>query len=99
MYNFAYETDVYKIWADMIAFNESTKPIGTRHNCAFVGRRDGKKFVMEHDAIMEKYGKQMMMVGRIPDALSGAMGNQMYIANLDTDEELNQFFRDLLEEC
>lgn len=99
MYNFAYETDVYKIWADMIAFNKSTKPIGNRHHCAFVGRRDGKKFVMEHDAIMEKYGKYMKMVGRIPDALAGAMGNQMYIANLDSDEEREQFFRDLLEEC
>lgn len=99
MYNFAYETDVYKIWADMIAFNKSTKPLGNRHHCAFVGRRDGKRFVMEHDAIMEKYGKHMKMVGRIPDALSGAMGNQMYIANLDTDEERDLFFRDLLEEC
>ena len=99
MYNFAYETDVYKIWADMIAFNKSTKSIGNRHHCAFVGRRDGKKFVMEHDTIMEKYGKNMKMVGRIPDALSAAMGNQMYIANLDTDEERDMFFRDLLEEC
>ena len=42
MYNFAYETDVYKIWADMIAFNSSLKPLGNRHYCAFVGRRDGK---------------------------------------------------------
>ncbi len=98
MYNFAYETDVYKIWADMIAFNKSTKPLGGRHNCAFVGRRDGKSFVMDHNAIMEKYGSKMKMTGRLPDALASAMGNVMYIANLDTDEELNTFFRDLLEQ-
>lgn len=99
MYNYAYETDVYKIWADMIAFNKSTKSLGNSHHCAFVGRRDGKTFVMDHGAIMEKYGSKMKMIGRIPDALSGAMGNQMYIANLDTDEELNQYFKDLLEQC
>lgn len=98
MYNFAYETDVYKIWADMIAFNSSTKPLGSRHYCAFVGRRDGKHFVMDHQAIMDKYGSRMKMTGRIPDALSGAMGNAMYIVNVDTEEELNAFFRDLLEE-
>ena len=98
MYNFAYETDVYKIWADMIAFNKSTKPLGGSHNCAFVGRRDGKSFVMDHNAIMEKYGSKMKMTGRLPDALASAMGNVMYIANLDTDEELNAFFRDLLEQ-
>ncbi len=99
MYNFAYETDVYKIWADMIAFNKSEKPLGNRHHCAFVGRRDGKKFVMNHNAIMEKYGRRMKMSGRLPDALAGAMGNQMYIAILDTDDELDAYFRDLLEEC
>lgn len=98
MYNFAYETDVYKIWADMIAFNKSTKPLGTKRFCAFVGRRDGKKFVMDHDAIMHIYGEKMKMMGRLPDALSGAMGNQMYIANLDTEEELQKFFDDLLAE-
>ncbi len=98
MYNFAYETDVYKIWADMIAFNRSEKPLGNRHYCAFVGRRDGKRFVMDHAAIMEKYGSRMKMSGRLPDALAGAMGNQMYIVNLDTDAELDVYFKDLLEE-
>ncbi len=98
MYNFAYETDVYKIWADMIAFNKSDKQLGKSHHCAFVGRRDGKSFVLDHNAVMEKYGDKMKMYGRLPDALAGAMGNQMYIANLDTDEELDIYFQDLLEE-
>lgn len=96
MYNYAYETDVYKIWADMIVFNHNTKPLGQSHYCAFVGRRDGKVFQLDDAAVMEKYGAKMKMWGRMPDALSGAMGNQMYIANLETEEELNQFFADLL---
>lgn len=96
MYNYAYETDVYKIWADMIVFGESTKPLGDRHYCAFVGRRDGKAYVMDHDAIMGKYGENMKMYGRIPDALSGCMANIMYIANLDTQDQLEEFFRDLM---
>ena len=97
MYNFAYETDVYKIWADMICFDQSTKPLGTRHYCAFVGRRDGREYAMDHNAIMEKYGHCMKMQGRIPDALSGAMANQMYVVNLDTKEQLDQYFKDLLQ--
>ena len=97
MYNYAYETDVYKIWADMIAFDASTKPLGKRHFCTFMGRRDGVTYKMDHDAVMRKYGNRMKMQGRIPDALSGAMGNIMYLVNLDTDEEREQFYRDLLE--
>lgn len=96
MYNFSCETDVYKIWADMVCFDKSTKPIGNRHYCAFVGRRDGKSYKMDHNGIMEKYGSCMKMQGRIPDALSGAMGNQMYIVNLDTEEELQEYFADLM---
>lgn len=97
MYNYAYELDVYKIWADMIAFDTATTPMERpRHYCAFVGRRDGKAYAMSHEAIMEKYGSRMKMEGRMPDALSGAMGNQMYVANLDTYEQLQQYFVDLM---
>lgn len=98
MYDYAYETDVYKIWADMIAYNKSTKELGNRHYCAFVGRRDGKQFVLDHNAVMEKYGHCMKMNGRIPDALADAMGNQMYIVTFDTIEEVEQFFSDALEQ-
>ena len=96
MYNFAYETDVYKIWADMIAYDSSLKALGTCRYCAFVGRRDGRHYAMDHDAIMSKYGQAMRMQGRIPDALSGAMANVMYIAVFDTKEQMDEYFRDLL---
>jgi hypothetical protein len=98
MYNFANETDVYKIWADMVAFDHSTIPMDRPHHfCAFCGRRDGKHFVMDHDAICNKYGPNLKMSGRIPEALSGAMANQMYLANFETEEEMQRFYDDLLE--
>ena len=96
MINFAHSTDVYKIWADMIAFDHSEKEVGEHKFCAFAGLRDGKNFVMDHDAIMAKYGSQMRMVDRIPEALSGAMGNQMYMAVFSTQEEMNAFYSDVL---
>lgn len=94
MMNYANSTDVYKIWADMIAFNCSTKPQGEHFYCAFAGRRDGKPFQLSHEELTAKYANQIRMMGRIPDALSGAMGNQMYIAVFPTEEELNQFYAD-----
>ena len=99
LYDFAYETDVYKIWADMIAFDHSTIPVyKANHFCAFCGRRDGKNFVMDHNSIMAKYGYCMKMQGRIPEALSGAMANDMYVANFDTEEAMWNFYKDLLAE-
>ena len=95
MYNFAHETDVYKIWADMIAFDYSTKPLGQHHYCAYIGRRDGKNYAMDHDAIMAKYGSCMKMQGRVPEALSGAMADVLYMANFDTKEQMDEYYRDL----
>ena len=96
MINFAHSTNVYKIWADMIAYDSSMMPVGEHQYCAFAGRRDGKDFVFDHDALMAKYGHCMKMVDRIPDALSGAMGNQMYVATFPTKEEMDAFYADVL---
>lgn len=96
MINFARNANVYKIWADMIAFDQSTSPIGRHAYCAFAGLRDAKEYAMSHDDVMAKYGHCMKMVDRIPEALSGAMGNQMYMATFDTEEEMNAFYKDVL---
>ena len=96
MIDFAHSTDVYKIWADMIAFDRSTMPVGQHTYCAYAGRRDGKAFAMRHTAIMKKYGSHMRMVDRMPDALADAMGNQMYVATFATKEELDEFYQDVL---
>ena len=96
MINYAHSTDVYKIWADMVAFNSTLVPEKEHCFCAYVGRRDGKDFVYSHEDIMAKYGSCMKQVGRIPKVLSGAMGDQMYIAVFSTREDLNQFYKDTL---
>ena len=95
MIDFAHSTDVYKIWADMIAFDRSTMPVGEHAYCASAGRRDGKDFIMGHEDIMAKYGENMKMVERIPDVLSGAMGNQMYVAIFPSQKELDAFYEDI----
>lgn len=97
MINFAHSTNVYKIWADMIAFDSTLKTSDEHAFCAFIGRRDGKNFVLSHDEVMNKYGHCMKMVERIPEALSGAMGNQMYLATFPTEEAMNAFYADVLE--
>ena len=97
MINFAHSTNVYKIWADMIAFGHSTVPVGKHAFCAFAGLRDGKDFVMSHQDIMDKYGEHMKMVDRIPDVLAGAMGNQMYVAVFDTEKQMRSFYEHVLK--
>ena len=97
MMNYANSTNVYKIWADMIAFDHSTLPDGKHAYCAYAGRRDGKDFVLSHEQILEKYGDNLKMVDRIPDVFSGAMGNQMYVAVFNTKKEMDSFYKNVLK--
>jgi len=97
MMNYANSTNVYKIWADMIAFDHSTLESGEHFFCAYAGRRDGKPFAMGHVDVLVKYSKNLKMVDRIPDVLADAMGNQMYMATFKTKKELEAFYKDVLK--
>ncbi len=97
MMNFANSTNVYKIWADMIAYDAvSVMPRYEHYYCAFAGLRDSLDYKMTHDEIVEKYGDNLRMVGRMPDSLADAMGNRIYIANFSTEEEMQQYYKDVL---
>ena len=94
MINFAHSTNVYKIWADMIAFDRSDMPVGEHTYCVFMGRRDGKNFLLSHEVLQEKYSSHIRMVDRMPDALAAAMANQVFIATFSTKEEMDAFLHD-----
>ena len=96
MMNFANSTDVYKIWADMIAFDRTDAVQGEHFYCAYAGRRDGKPFLLSHEELVERYADNLKLVDRIPDALADAMGNQMYVATFPTKRELDKFYKDAL---
>ena len=91
MINYAHSTDIYKIWADMVAFGENRTSIGEQYYCAYAGRRDIHHYVHTHEEIMSRYGNCMMMCERMPDVLSPAMGNQNYTVRLGTLQEVNDF--------
>ena len=93
MMNYANSTDVYKIWADMVAFDCSSKGTGERFYCAFVGRRDGKPYVHSDDEIYSRYAGNIKIARRVAKALSGAMGDRMFVVNVKTKEEVDEFYR------
>ena len=97
MFNFANSTNVYKIWADMIAFDKSEKTVGEHFYCGFIGRRDAKEYAVSMDELRTKYAANIKMDQRVPDALSGAMGNQMLLVNFSNKKELDAFYKDAMK--
>lgn len=96
MMNYANNTSVYKIWADMIAFGKSDQTDGAHGYCAFAGRRYGKTFALTEDEIYQKYASHIRTSEPVPDALANTMGNYMYLAVFDTKEEMDAFCDDVI---
>jgi len=87
MMNYAHETDVYQIWADMVCFDERRKPETDKpHCCVYAGRRDCHRYAHSHEEVLERYGDKLVMAERLPEIWSGAMGNFMYTAHADDPE-------------
>ncbi len=97
MMNFAHSTDVYQIWADMVAFDEARKPQGDQFYCAYAGRRDSKAYKHSHEEVMSRYGASICMAERVPAALADDLCDMAYIARFATKAEIETFFRFVCE--
>ena len=91
MINYAHSTDVYKIWADMVAFDELRTGEGKPYYCAFASRRDIYRYRHSHNEVKNRYSGQLMMCERMPELFSAAMGQQMYTVRLNTMDEVQEF--------
>lgn len=98
MMNYANSTDVYKIWADTIAYGSTLVTPQEKFYCAYAGRRNGKPFRYSEQDIVDKYRGNLKQIWHVPDALSGCMGNLSFIANFKTKEEMEEFFAEVVAE-
>ena len=99
MLNFSQSADVYQIWADMVAFDESRHTYDGPHSyCVYAGRRDECNYVLTHEQLRDKYADNVRLFTRMPDALAGVMGNQVTIACFDAKEDVDKFLRAAFQE-
>ncbi|MBR1986263.1 MAG: carbamoylphosphate synthase large subunit [Mogibacterium sp.] len=99
MMNYSHSTDVYQIWADMVSHGQSNKAQGGPDRyCVFIGTKDAFKHTHSHDEILKRYGSKITMCQRMPDVFAAAMGNQMYMALLDTEDDVREFVTFVLDE-
>ena len=94
MMNFAHSTDVYQIYADMVAFDERRKPEGAEHfYCVYASKKDGHTYAHTHEEIMARYGADMVMQEEMPPMNWPQMGRYMYTAKLRTFGEAEAFIQ------
>ena len=97
MMNFAHSTDVFRIWADMVVFDEARKQQGEQYFCAYAGRRDCYRYKHGHEEIYSRYGADLCMAERVPAALSDDLCDMAYIARFKDRKDIDAFFRFVCE--
>ena len=94
MMNFAHSTNVYQIYADMVACDSRREPEGPEHYyCVYASRKDGHTYTHTHEEIMARYGANMVMQEEMPPMNWPQMGRYMYTARLKTYEDAEGFIR------
>ncbi len=96
--NYAHSTDVYRIWADMIATDRRLlQKAEEEYYGVYVARRDRYTYVHSEKEIEERYKKSIITKERAPEVLSDDMGNLFYIAKLKEKEDVEEFVSFVLE--
>lgn len=98
MMNYAHSTDVYQIWADMMVFDRSEKPVGERQFCALAGRRRARRYRLSDAQVRQRYGDHILEAGPMDEALALDMGDDYFLARFRSQEALLDFFDQVLAE-
>ena len=73
--------------------NALSLPWNQEYYCAFASRRDVYNYLHSDEEVKHRYGSQMVMCERMPEILSGAMGNQMFTVRLNDYQEVEEFVK------
>ena len=92
MINYACSTDVYKDWADMVAFDRLTKEeYPDKYYCVSAGCRKEKHYLHSYEEVMAAYKDDIMMTTELPEVLASAMGDRLYLARFAEKEAMDAF--------
>lgn len=90
--NFANSLDVFKIYADVMAFDENRQQdVYPHYYAAVASRRDTFGYQLSDEELLMKYKDYICHHGRYADIFSGAMGNRFFMAKFKTLKEVEEF--------
>lgn len=97
MMNYSYNANVYDIFADMLIYDKCFIEPKQQYCIGYAGRRDGLKYKHHSQQIRMKFKDQLISHEIVPEALSAAMGNQVYLLRAKNEEEIKEMIKYVLE--
>lgn len=90
--NYAYNVDVYQIWAESLVFHEnrSFKDYSFQYYVTHFGRSDHASYLHSPEDIRRTYAGRLLLEKEPPKSISGGMGSHIFLLRSVSKEELNE---------
>lgn len=97
--NYAYDVDVYQIWAEALVFgeNRSFPQYQFKRYVTHFGRSEKVDYKHDANAIHTELGSKLLLEKIPPKSISGGMGAQVFVLHSASVEELEEQARFILE--
>ncbi len=93
MFNFANDIDIYREWANIIAFNRFTADYSRKYHCSYIGRKFNRGYIHSHEQILAAFGPQIVHHEGISGVFSPALGDYGYLVRSPDLEEIRSIAR------
>jgi hypothetical protein len=95
--NFAYDTDVYTIWADSLIHDRCFMNSQFRHYITHVGRKNAISYAHSNEEIRQRFGSSILQEQEPAAILADEMGDHTFLLRADTLEQRQEQVRFILE--
>ena len=95
--NYAYDTDVYTIWADSLIYDKCFMNSTFKHYITHVGRKNSIDYALNLEEVRSRWGHCMIEEMDVDPALADEMGNHAYLMRADSLQERDAQVRDILK--
>jgi hypothetical protein len=95
--NFAYDTDVYTIWADSLIYDRCFMNSQFRHYITHVGRKNAISYAHSYEEIRARFGSEILQEQEPAPILADEMGDHTFLLRADTLERRQEQVRFILE--
>lgn len=95
MFNYANDIDLYREWANVVAFGRFQAQYSRSYHCAYVGRRRTRAYRLSHADVLRTYGALIPEHGPMSDVLSPALGHYAYLLRSPDLDQLRQVIADV----
>jgi hypothetical protein len=96
MFNYANDIDLYREWANVVAFGRFQARYKRPYHCAYVGRRKTRVYRLPHADVLGRYGNLIPEHSPMSDVLSPALGHYAYLFRSPDLDQLRQVIDDVL---